>query len=134
MFGIGAQELAIILVVALLVFGPKRLPDLARTLGRGLAEFRRASSDLRQSINLELDPEAEEKQRIQRAAASEQAPPAAPPAPQPAAEPTAAESSSESEGAEPAISSPAAEAESSESEPADAEAVASERAKDPAGG
>jgi sec-independent protein translocase protein TatB len=59
MFGIGAQELAIILVVALLVFGPKRLPELARTLGRGLAEFRRASSDLRQTINFEL--EADEK-------------------------------------------------------------------------
>jgi sec-independent protein translocase protein TatB len=55
MFGIGAQELAIILVVALLVFGPKRLPELARTLGRGLAEFRRASSDLRHSVRLDLD-------------------------------------------------------------------------------
>jgi TatA/E family protein of Tat protein translocase len=57
MFGIGAQELAIILVVALLVFGPKRLPELARTLGRGLAEFRRASSDLRHSVQLDLDDE-----------------------------------------------------------------------------
>ncbi|MFP8873534.1 MAG: twin-arginine translocase TatA/TatE family subunit [Myxococcota bacterium] len=50
MFGIGAQELVLILVVALLVFGPKRLPDLARTLGRGLSEFRRASNDLRQNL------------------------------------------------------------------------------------
>ena len=50
MFGIGATELIIIMVVALLVFGPKRLPELARSLGRGMAEFRRASSDLRQTL------------------------------------------------------------------------------------
>lgn len=53
MFGIGAQELVIICVVALLVFGPKRLPELARTLGKGMAEFRRASSDLRASLEFD---------------------------------------------------------------------------------
>jgi TatA/E family protein of Tat protein translocase len=53
MFGIGVQELAIIFVVALLVFGPKRLPELARGLGKAMAEFRRASNDLRTSFNLD---------------------------------------------------------------------------------
>ena len=43
-------ELLVILVVGLLVLGPKRLPELARSLGRGLAEFRRASSDMRREF------------------------------------------------------------------------------------
>lgn len=51
MFGIGPTELIIILVIALLVLGPKRLPELASGLGKGLAEFRRATAD----INAELD-------------------------------------------------------------------------------
>ena len=53
MFGIGPMELVLILVVALLVLGPKRMPELARTLGRGLGEFRKASNDLRQSLALD---------------------------------------------------------------------------------
>lgn len=46
MFGIGPTELLVIMVVALLVLGPKRLPEIARALGRGLAEFRRATADV----------------------------------------------------------------------------------------
>ena len=55
MGNIGFPELIIIFVVALLVFGPKRLPELGRSLGRGLAEFRRASSDLKNSIEREIE-------------------------------------------------------------------------------
>lgn len=46
MFGVGPTELLVILVIALLVLGPKRLPELAHSLGKGLAEFRKATSDL----------------------------------------------------------------------------------------
>ena len=52
MFDIGLSELLIILVVALIALGPKRLPEMARALGRGLAEFRRASEDIRRSVFL----------------------------------------------------------------------------------
>ncbi len=55
MGNIGFPELLVIFVVALLVFGPKRLPDLGRSLGRGLAEFRRASTDLKRSIEREIE-------------------------------------------------------------------------------
>lgn len=53
MFGIGPMELVVIVVVALLIFGPQKLPEFARTIGKGLAEFRRASNDLRQSLALD---------------------------------------------------------------------------------
>ncbi len=48
-------ELLIILVVALLVLGPRKLPEVARSLGRGMAEFRRASTDLRNSLTEPID-------------------------------------------------------------------------------
>ena len=53
MFGIGTPELLVILAVALIVIGPKKLPDLAKSLGRALGEFKRATSDLKQSIEQE---------------------------------------------------------------------------------
>ncbi len=55
MFGLSVQELVFILVLALLIFGPKRLPEIGRTLGRGLSEFRRASNELKRSLEVELD-------------------------------------------------------------------------------
>lgn len=51
MFGLGFQELLIIFVVAIIVVGPKKLPDLAKALGKGLAEFRRAAQDIKSSID-----------------------------------------------------------------------------------
>ncbi|MEE8311624.1 MAG: twin-arginine translocase TatA/TatE family subunit [Candidatus Binatia bacterium] len=51
MFGIGPTELLVILGIALLILGPKRLPELARSLGRGLAEFRRATSDVTDELH-----------------------------------------------------------------------------------
>lgn len=53
MFGIGFPELLLIAVIALVVIGPQRLPDLARALGRGFAEFRRATEDLKQTFEEE---------------------------------------------------------------------------------
>ncbi|MCH6567999.1 MAG: twin-arginine translocase TatA/TatE family subunit, partial [Nitrospinae bacterium] len=46
MFGIGMQELLIVLAVALIILGPKKLPEMARTLGRAFAELQRATQDL----------------------------------------------------------------------------------------
>jgi Tat protein translocase TatB subunit len=50
MFGLGMQELLVILVIALIVVGPKKLPDIAKTLGRGLAEFKRTADEFRSTM------------------------------------------------------------------------------------
>ena len=55
MFGIGMPELLVILVVALVVLGPKRLPEIARSLGRGMAEFRRASNEFSRTISASIE-------------------------------------------------------------------------------
>ncbi len=69
MFGIGVPELLVILVVALLVLGPKRLPEVAKALGKGLAEFRRATSDVTEelrSAQAMIEREAREAERSAR--------------------------------------------------------------------
>ena len=53
MFGIGMPEMLVLLAVALIVFGPKKLPELAKSLGRALGEFKRATSDLKETIETE---------------------------------------------------------------------------------
>ena len=72
MFGIGVPELILILVVGLIVFGPGKLPEMGRSLGKGIREFRKASNALTAAINAPEPPPA---------------PPAAAPAAQPAAQP-----------------------------------------------
>jgi TatA/E family protein of Tat protein translocase len=52
---LGFTEIAVILVLALLLFGPKRLPEIGRTLGKGLAEFRRATNDLKRTFESEME-------------------------------------------------------------------------------
>ena len=70
MFGsIGMPELIIIMVIALIIFGPRKLPELGKSLGRSINEFKRASSDLQntlgQEIKLEEQKETQAKARVQ---------------------------------------------------------------------
>ena len=55
MFGIGMPEMLLILAVALIVIGPKKLPDLAKSLGKALGEFKKATSELKESIHLDSE-------------------------------------------------------------------------------
>jgi Tat protein translocase TatB subunit len=73
MFGIGMPELLVILVVALVVLGPKRLPEVARTLGKAMAELRRQTADVMDEFQVQAMLEDE--------------PPRKPPAPAPPAVP-----------------------------------------------
>lgn len=56
MFGIGVPELVLILIIGLIVFGPGKLPEMGRTLGKGIREFRKASNALSQAINAPETP------------------------------------------------------------------------------
>jgi sec-independent protein translocase protein TatA len=65
-------ELIIILVIALVVIGPQKLPELARSLGKGLAEFKRATDDFRQGVEDEAKA-SEERERVARLMAEKEA-------------------------------------------------------------
>ena len=82
MFGIGTTELLVILVVALIVVGPKQLPKIARTLGKAMGEFKRVSTDLHRTINVEMEREEREqrakKEEQAKLKAEKEAPPAQP--------------------------------------------------------
>ena len=88
MLGIGVPEIIMILVIALIVFGPRKLPEVGRTLGKALGEFRKATDDLKNTIEREV--RVEELRQLSPAnlmapltetvSRSEPAPPPAPPA------------------------------------------------------
>jgi Tat protein translocase TatB subunit len=63
-FGIGTGEIILVLVVALIVVGPGKLPDLAKILGRGFSEFKKAADDLRDSMNTEIHVEREKRKLL----------------------------------------------------------------------
>jgi sec-independent protein translocase protein TatA len=71
MFGsIGMPELIIILVIALIIFGPRKLPELGKSLGRSLNEFKKASTDLQNTLEQEIKIE-EQKENATKAKAEE---------------------------------------------------------------
>lgn len=121
-FNVGPLELVIVLIIALLVIGPKRLPEMGNSIGKTIREFRNASSDVQDAVSLEADA----KPATQQMAA---APPAAP-----AAAPT---TPAEAPAPEPAAAGPAAEetspapADSAEPTSTTAEAVSAETPAEP---
>lgn len=74
MFGIGMSEMLIILAVALLVFGPQKLPEIAKSIAKGLKELRRAGDDLRSSVNFDLDDDKPARRPLPRASSTVQSP------------------------------------------------------------
>lgn len=65
MFGsIGMPELIIILVIALIIFGPRKLPELGKSLGRSLNEFKRASTDLQNTLEQEIRLEEQKEKQV----------------------------------------------------------------------
>ncbi len=93
MFGIGMPELLLILAIALIVLGPKKLPEIAKALGKGISQFRRATDELKEEFR-QVEEEIEE---ASSQAASDDDPSSekevkTPPSPTPTPAPTAEES------------------------------------------
>jgi sec-independent protein translocase protein TatA len=75
MFGpIGMPELIVIMVIALIIFGPRKLPELGRSLGRSLNEFKRASNELKHTLDEEIRVEEQRSTERQEAPAAPRAP------------------------------------------------------------
>ena len=104
MFGIGVPELILILIVGLIVFGPGKLPEAGRALGKGLKEFKKASNALTQALNAEPQPTQQTVQPVQTQAPAAPAQQAAAPA-----EAVRAETASQEKPAQPAYQPPTQE-------------------------
>jgi sec-independent protein translocase protein TatB len=122
MFGIGSTELIVILVVALIVIGPAKLPEMAKSLGKALGEFRRVSTDVKRTIEMEAE-QADQKsrtdqakkelfpeQKASQASQAAQTPQASQEAPKPPAAPAEVAAQAADESAEPRNQEPVAEA------------------------
>ena len=71
MFGsIGAPEIVLIFIVALLIFGPRKLPELGRALGRTITDFRRATQDIKNTLEKEIEEDSSEENRRYRASST----------------------------------------------------------------
>lgn len=75
MFGFGMPQILIILAIALIIFGPQKLPELARTLGKALADFKRATNDFKASIEEETRAQEELEAARKAAESAEVVPP-----------------------------------------------------------
>jgi TatA/E family protein of Tat protein translocase len=108
MFGpLGFPEMLFIVVLALLIFGPKRLPEVGRTIGKGMAQFRKATSDLKRTIETEIALESQENRTPLRStpAAVQPRQPPTPPTPLITPGSAAARASASERGAESAPAS-----------------------------
>jgi TatA/E family protein of Tat protein translocase len=82
MFGLGFWEIAIILAIALIVLGPSKLPELAKGLGKGLREFRKATEEFKSTIEDEMyKPDPNDRRRIPGEQVAQILPPEVPPVP-----------------------------------------------------
>jgi sec-independent protein translocase protein TatA len=100
MGNIGATEIILILILALVVFGPRRLPEIGRTVGKSLREFRKASQDLRDEFQFSLD---DDEPPMVTSPAQPQPVPVPEPEPKPRAKPKTKPPAAETGGEKPAV-------------------------------